>query len=189
MSFCLLSEVALDFMWPHTEVLCIASSISLIRKPVLREAENSHWCSKEMGWPSELFRTKLRISLIALDHTQDSSGDSSETAQYALWKHKIYSKPWHLTSVLKDPGPSGHLGQRPPTLFSPPSPAALSWSWELAPPTQISNPGLAWNTHSLHQSGWLLRAGVNFTPVGRRFCSICLGVFTLGLPLGQHYMM
>lgn len=171
MSFCLLSEVALDFMWPHTEVLCIAISISLIRKP------------------SELFRTKLKISLIALDHTQNSSGDSSGTAQCALGKHQIYSKPWHLTSVLKDPGPSGHLGQRPPTLFSPLSPAAPSWSWELAPPTQISNPGLAWNTHSLRHSGWLLRAGVNFTPEGRRFCSICLGVFTLGLPLGQHSMM
>lgn len=160
-------------MWPLTEVLCIAISVFLIRKPVLREAENSHRCSKQTGWPSELFRTKLRISLIAFDHTRDSSGDSSETAQCALGKHEIHSKPWHLTSVLKDPGPSGHLGQRPPTFFSPPSPAAPSWSWELPPPTQISSPGLAWNTHSLHHSGWLLRARVNFTPVGRTFCSIC----------------
>lgn len=173
MSFRLSSEVALDFMWPHTEVLCIAISISLLRKSVLREAENSHRCSKETGWPSELFRTKIRISLIALDHTRDSSGDSSGITQCALGKHEIYLKSWHLTSVLKDPGPSGHLGQRPPSLFSPPSPAVPSWSWELAPPTQISNPGLAWNTHSLHRSGWLLRAGVNFTPVSCRFCNIC----------------
>lgn len=40
------------------------------------------------------------------------------------WEAGDLLKTWHLTRVLKDPGPSGHLRQGPPTLFSRPSPTA-----------------------------------------------------------------
>lgn len=111
-----------------------------------------------------------------LDHTWWHSGQlwwwlrNSSVCAWGAWD-------LHLISVLQDDR----------TLFSPYSPAAPSGSWDLAPPTHISNPGLGWNTHSLHLSCWLLRARVNFPPVGHRFCSICLGVFTLGLPLAETH--
>lgn len=99
--------------------------------------------------------------------------------------HQGNMRPAHtLTSYFCAPRPTTYDLQD--TQNKAPQPYAVFIA-QLAVPTQIFNPGLGQDTHSLHLSCWLLKARVNFPPVGHRFCCICFRVFTLDSPLAETH--